>query len=74
MEPDPKEIRRILKNDDFNHLIDAMRVRWTKKILATSTTGEEAEEFRQEYHALERVLSTMRSVANAPPGEDNDDG
>lgn len=73
MEIDPQEIRKILNNDDFNRLIDAMRAGWTKKAMAVSTDAEQREAYVAEYHALERVLSTMRSVANTP-GDTDDDG
>jgi len=56
-----ERIAAILADEDFGGLISQIKGQLTQRVMAPATLEEDRQKALAEYHALERVLSAMRS-------------
>lgn len=58
-----QRIKSILNDDDFKGVVDDIRASLTKKVMHKGTAEEERPKLLAEFHALETLMSKMRSIA-----------
>jgi hypothetical protein len=59
----PDHAARIVADEDFQKMLDKIGEQLTGKVMATATSVEDREKALAEYHALQRLRSTLRSIA-----------
>lgn len=68
-EPDKRRLRSILRDTDFQGLIDRMERDITRQVM-TAKVDDDANELRREYHALRKIRSRLNAAAAEADRED----
>lgn len=56
-------IKALLADQDFSELVDRMKADLTKRVMARRTSDEDRASALAQFHALDTLLSQMRSEA-----------
>lgn len=60
-----QRIKAILADEDFTAVVDSVKHALVKQVMHKDTSDEQASELRAEYHAMDRVLRKLGSIARA---------
>ena len=58
-----KRIEQLLKDEDFQSVVEAYKVRLTKKVMSAATSQEDREKALTHYHATEAIMKGLLSEA-----------